>query len=130
MATDDEKPFQEILDTLGPLDKLAAWKLLRWWRRAGKEAVITWLTKILYDETAFERYFRMLIFGIGTMITTGVWTIGPKFWWFGQTIQILALLIGAGDKNIPKSEVKATVNDQIDKKLDEVFSDSVMTPKP
>jgi hypothetical protein len=59
------------------------------------------LKSLIWDETAFQRYGRMLIFGLGAavsagMIQTGIDGGGGKI---GTALQLLAFMIRAGDKN-------------------------------
>lgn len=60
--------------------------------------MIPWLKRILYDESAFERYGRALVFGLGTALTMGVIPAGMLGYYGGPILQALALVIGAGDK--------------------------------
>ena len=67
--------------------------------------MLEWIKKFLYDETFFERCFRMTIFLAGELvrngtIPTGVEGLGAKL---GPLISALALLVAAGEKN-PKSD--------------------------
>lgn len=67
--------------------------------------MLEWIKKFLYDETFFERCFRMTIFLAGELvrqgtIPTGVPGLGQKL---GPIISALALLVAAGERN-PKPE--------------------------
>ena len=66
--------------------------------------MLEWVKKFLYDETFFERCFRMTIFLAGELvrngtIPTGVEGLGNKL---GPIISAFALMIAAGEKNEKK----------------------------
>lgn len=63
--------------------------------------MITYLKKLLWDETAFERFGRAIVFGIGQAMQQGLLPTGDKGWYVGIVMQALALAVGAGDKNKP-----------------------------
>lgn len=63
--------------------------------------MLEWVKRFLYDESFFERCFRMTIFLAGELvrngtIPTGVSGLGQKL---GPIISALALLVAAGEKN-------------------------------
>lgn len=65
--------------------------------------MIPWLKSfqaLLYDETAFRRAGRALIFLLGASMHNGVipGLDGAKSWWLGPLVSAAALYIGAGDK--------------------------------
>jgi len=69
--------------------------------------MLEFLKRFLYDESFFERCFRMTIFLAGELvrngtIPTGVEGLGAKI---GPFISALALMVAAGEKN-PNPEGK------------------------
>lgn len=68
--------------------------------------MLAFLYRFLYDESFFERSFRMAIFLAGELIRngtipTGVSGLGNKI---GPIISALALLVAAGERNPKPSE--------------------------
>jgi hypothetical protein len=60
--------------------------------------MIPWLKKLLWDESAFERYSRALFFALAGLAAAGQlpeWV--PQ--WIAGPLLALGGLIGAGDKN-------------------------------
>lgn len=56
--------------------------------------------RILWDESAFERYGRMMLMGGAMMVATGQIPLPPRYAWIPAA---LSVLIGAGEKNKPQS---------------------------
>lgn len=75
--------------------------------------MITFVKSFLWDETAFIRYSRAMIYGLSVAITQGMipGLSGTKFWWVAQFLPVLALMLGAGDKNRTPAESKAIAHD-------------------
>jgi hypothetical protein len=65
--------------------------------------MIAWIKKLLWDETAFERFGRALLFAIGQAMQQGLLPVevGTTGWYIGILLQISAFTVGAGDKNKP-----------------------------
>jgi hypothetical protein len=63
--------------------------------------MITWLRNLLFDETAFVRFGRTLIFIAGQMLHEGIvpGLNGAAAWWIGPFVSAAALVLGAGEKN-------------------------------
>ena len=62
--------------------------------------MLVFLKTILYDQSAFERYTRAIIGGLGMAVATNQLPIPPKY---AIPLVFLANLIGAGEKNAPPS---------------------------
>ena len=61
--------------------------------------MIPWIKRLLWDQTAFERYGRAAILIVGGGIATGQMAVPEGYEWIGVVAMGLAGLIGAGDRN-------------------------------
>lgn len=61
--------------------------------------MITTIKNLLYDPNSFANFLRAGIFVAGEVLSG----VDPtsRFFWAGKTVQALALIIRAGDKNLP-----------------------------
>ena len=64
--------------------------------------MLTFLKKLLWDETAFVRYSRAVLLGLGAAIAANELNIPgvPDAW--GIAVVSIGGLLGAGDKNTTK----------------------------
>ncbi len=101
VATKDEDPLRKIEDSLSTLDKLAIWKLLRWWRTGGKVAVHTLLLDLWNDPAKFRAALRATIVALATAVNTGVIPVPLNTWGWYLTQFAMAVAVGipAGQTN-------------------------------
>lgn len=61
--------------------------------------MIPFLKGLIYDPNSFANFIRVGVFVAGEVLAG----LGPtsQFWWAGQVVKALALVIKAGDKNPP-----------------------------
>ena len=67
--------------------------------------MIAWIQRLLWDESAFERYARAALMLLAGLVGTsgGEWI--PQ--WAAAPLMSVAVLIGAGDRNArPETEAK------------------------
>lgn len=75
--------------------------------------MLTFCKRLLWDESAFERYGRALIGTVGlAMVINGGKIPQTKGEWFSLLAVFLGLLIGSGDKN-PNAEAMKKMLDQL-----------------
>lgn len=73
--------------------------------------MFAWIRRLLWDESAFERWGRVCIFAIGEGIRNGTVPVPPGWEKVGMALQALALLIAAGEKNV---STKGKVDNSVD----------------
>lgn len=66
--------------------------------------MIPWLRGLLFDETAFVRAVRVLVFVLGAALHNGVipGMNGAAAWWLGPLVSGAALFLSAADKTPPE----------------------------
>jgi hypothetical protein len=77
--------------------------------------VITLIKRFLWDETAFVRYMRAILAGLGMAMHSGMIPIaslsGTKAWWIGPALVMLAFIFGAGDRNQSPAEIRQIIRE-------------------
>lgn len=77
--------------------------------------MITLIKKFLWDETAFVRYMRAILAGLGMAMHSGMIPVaalsGTRAWWIGPALVMAAFIFGAGDKNYTPEEIKTIAHD-------------------
>lgn len=72
--------------------------------------MITLIKRFLWDETAFVRYMRAILAGLGMAMHSGMIPIaslsGTKAWWIGPALVMAAFIFGAGEKNHTPEEIR------------------------
>src|ERR1043165_2094195 len=108
LREDLRKEAEETFDlSYGDEFKLfLAWRVLK---RKGFPVVLTFVKNFFYDETAFIRYMRAFFAALGMALHAGIIPVfnGPKSWWIGPVLLVMAFMFGAGDKNRTPEEIKA-----------------------
>jgi hypothetical protein len=77
--------------------------------------MIPLIKRFFWDETAFIRWTRALLAGLGVAMHSGMIPIdalsGTKAWWLGPALIVLAFSMGAGEKNYTPEEIKGIAQD-------------------
>lgn len=65
--------------------------------------MVEYLKDFWYTKAGFERVMRFTIFGVGELFASGIIPTGNSGagYYIGRVIQSMALLVKAGDKNVP-----------------------------
>jgi len=96
---------------LSYFDEAKLWLAWRVLQRKVIPKMLTLISKFLWDETAFIRYTRTILAGLGMAMQEGVIPTGIDGggkW--GALLVVLAFFLGAGDKNQPPEKIKAIAN--------------------
>lgn len=76
--------------------------------------MITVIRKFLWDETAFIRYSRAGLYLLYVSVAQGLvpgLSDTKAGWWIAQFLPVIALMLGAGEKNRSPEEIKSIAHD-------------------